>query len=67
MLRIKAGMNQRDSDAGAGIAGNALRLVFPTVDVRARCSASGSVWTRRTGMLIEGVAALVFECASGLF
>ena len=72
MLCIMAGMDQKVSvfyGSGicmAGIAGNVLRVVFPTVDVRPRCSASGSVWTRRTGMLIEGVAALVFECGSGL-
>lgn len=45
MLRIKAGMNQKDGDAGLVFAGYALRAVFPTVVVRPRRSASWSVWT----------------------
>ena len=72
MLCIMASMDQKVSvfyGSGillAGIAGNALRVVFPTVVVRSRCSASGSVWTIRTGIVNEGMAALVFECGSGL-
>ena len=67
MLGIAAGMNQKDcswrdaaryvvSGSGMHTVGfpGSLRAVFPVVADRPRCSASWSVWTRRTRMQVAG-------------
>ena len=56
MLRIMAGMVQKDSCSGMArlvlLATVAPRAVFPPLSSGPRCSASWPVWTRRLGLLV---------------